>query len=521
MAGFISSFSDVLGTFSEHRYLDDGIDRLNRIYTPVILISTASIMGVIQFVGDPIECSMDNKDAPTDYAKDYIKSWCWTHGTYDNIEGKNPVHLNYYQWVPVVIALQAFFFQLPYIFWATMANAGGMNLAKTLEGCETLNEVMMSLKQQTRVVVCEEIVHIIDGYLKPRIFLPGRRSCMKRTFYNLVTAFFIAKFLYVLNIVAQLYAIDSFFRGKQVEIGDTLYEDKHENVIEYSFRAIFGLLDDGVWENSWRFPMLAMCRYYSEGRLAFNCKNRETDIYGVRKCPMDGEVLCTLPLNLYNDKVFAVMILLMMGLMIASIVYLFIWVYRIFVPSSKNALILKLLVDINDEEERDVYRFIEDYLKSDGILVLKLIRHNMGVNTCSEVTEGLFKQFLAQDEKFRSSLPPIHSFLPVPEEDDDEPTTPTKETTITKTRETTTSSTSPPQTMTTNVPTLSLGSLYDHHSIIDERSMVRLMTPTSMTPTRFNNGALPTLTELSTPRSGDGEEDEEESLLKERVMTPV
>ena len=55
MAGFISSFSDVLGTFSEHRYLDDGIDRLNRIYTPVILISTASIMGVIQFVGDPIE----------------------------------------------------------------------------------------------------------------------------------------------------------------------------------------------------------------------------------------------------------------------------------------------------------------------------------------------------------------------------------------------------------------------------------------------------------------------------------
>ena len=81
-----------------------------------------------------LQCSMDNKDAPTDYAKDYIKSWCWTHGTYDNIEGKNPIHLNYYQWVPVVIALQAFFFQLPYVFWATMANAGGMNLAKTLEG---------------------------------------------------------------------------------------------------------------------------------------------------------------------------------------------------------------------------------------------------------------------------------------------------------------------------------------------------------------------------------------------------
>merc|ERR1712126_788556 len=163
-----------------------------------------------------------------------------------------------------------------------------------------------------------------------------------------------------------------------------------------------------------------MCRYYSEGRLAFNCKNRETDIYGVEKCPTDGEVLCTLPLNLYNDKVFAVMILLMMGLMLASIFYLFVWVYRIFVPSSRNALILKILVDINEEEERDVYRFIECYLKSDGILVLKLIRHNLGVNTCCEVTEGLYKQFLAQDDKFRSSLPPIPSYIPAPEEGEEE-----------------------------------------------------------------------------------------------------
>jgi len=261
--------------------------------------------------------------------------------------------------------------------------------------------------------------------------------------------------------------------------------------------------------------MLAMCRYYSEGRLAFNCKNRETDIYGVRKCPTDGEVLCTLPLNLYNDKVFAVMILLMMGLMIASIVYLFVWVYRIFVPSSKNALILKILVDINEEEERDVYRFIEDYLKSDGILVLKLIRHNLGVNTCSEVTEGLFKQFLAQDEKFRSSLPPIPSYIPAPEED----------AAATSTTETTTKT--PTSPTTTIIPPLNLGSLNDHHhnSLIDDRStMARMMMTPTPTSTRFNNGVLPTLTELSTPRSGDGDdegEEEEDSLLKERVMTPV
>jgi hypothetical protein len=51
--------------------------------------------------------------------------------------------------------------------------------------------------------------------------------------------------------------------------------------LEYSSRAVFGLLAHGEWENSWRFPMLAMCRYYSEGRLAFNCKNKEGGLKGI------------------------------------------------------------------------------------------------------------------------------------------------------------------------------------------------------------------------------------------------
>lgn len=49
-------------------------------------------------------------------------------------QGKNPLHINYYQWVPVVIALQAFFFQLPYVFWYNMSIAGGMNLPHIMRG---------------------------------------------------------------------------------------------------------------------------------------------------------------------------------------------------------------------------------------------------------------------------------------------------------------------------------------------------------------------------------------------------
>ena len=34
---------------------------------------------------------------------DYVKTYCWAHGTYDIHDDR---HLSYYQWVPVVLALQ-------------------------------------------------------------------------------------------------------------------------------------------------------------------------------------------------------------------------------------------------------------------------------------------------------------------------------------------------------------------------------------------------------------------------------
>ena len=158
------------------------------------------------------------------------------------------------------------------------------------------------------------------------------------------------------------------------------------------------------------------------------------------------------------------------------------------------------------------FSFIECYLKSDGILVLKLIRHNLGVNTCCEVTEGLYKQFLAQDDKFRSSLPPIPSYIPAPEEgegeEEEEKKTPT----------------SPPPPSIAHalpVPHLASPTPLQLEQLVDEARSLRLIPSTA---SRFNNGALPTLTESSSsPRSGrDLElEDEEQSLLKERVTTPV
>ena len=90
--------------------------------------------------------------------------------------------------------------------------------------------------------------------------------------------------------------------------------------------------------------------------MAFGCQNPELDLSGRKRCPYDGEVLCTLPLNLYNDKVFAVMTLLMIILLVANIFVAVGWVLSVFVPSTRRSLILKILVRQNMEDRAAVRR---------------------------------------------------------------------------------------------------------------------------------------------------------------------
>ena len=49
------------------------------------------------------QCTQDHIDATAN--DDYIKAFCWANGTYDLHTNER---LSYYQWVPVVLAIQVF-----------------------------------------------------------------------------------------------------------------------------------------------------------------------------------------------------------------------------------------------------------------------------------------------------------------------------------------------------------------------------------------------------------------------------
>lgn len=360
----VSTFSSFYGTFSAHHYLDDVTDRANRIYAPVLLMVSASLLGLIQFFGDPIECTKVDQDA---YAEmDYVKTYCWAHGTYDIHDDR---HLSYYQWVPVVLALQAFFFQMPFLFWAQRSRASGLNLPTLMKGAFALTEVHKDAGE--RKGICAEVAVIMDAYFRRNLMFPVK-SLKRKTTANLTLCYFLSKVFYLLNITIQVYLLNEFLDEKFFE----------------NFNAVaLRMIKRSYFEESRLFPILAKCKFYN------NMDDLKKGGGGTK------EHLCTLPLNLYNDRLFFSVAALLLCMMIGMLWSTGQWMIMLFLPSFKDSLIRKVLKeDVNHHHlhrrSKGGYDFVDDYLRTDGVLVLKLIRLNMGVHVSRELVIALFPLFI-------------------------------------------------------------------------------------------------------------------------------
>ena len=65
-------------------------------------------------------------------------------------ENESHDHLPYYQWVPLIMLVQALFFYLPIMVWRTMNSRAGVDLNSIIESAETFqNTVKAELKDKT------------------------------------------------------------------------------------------------------------------------------------------------------------------------------------------------------------------------------------------------------------------------------------------------------------------------------------------------------------------------------------
>jgi innexin, putative len=272
--------------------IDNTAFRLHWLFTSVTLIGFSIILTARQYVGIPIDC-MENNNLPDSM----INTYCWIQSTFiisetqkkpdqahygvDNSVGSTSSlkYQSYYQWVCFILFFQGLFFYSPYYLWKFWE--GGLIKA-------------IAMGMRIALVTDEERGH------KRRILLDYfHRHFGHHRFYAF--KYFFCEFLCLVNVVAQFYFLDWFFDHEFFNYGPSVFTysmDKNRTEISPMIKM---------------FPRMTKCRFESYG------SSGDINTY---------DILCMLPLNVVNEKIF---IFVWFWLTTLFILFIFVIVYRIFI----------------------------------------------------------------------------------------------------------------------------------------------------------------------------------------------
>ena len=347
---------EVLSRMREFRELlsdnDDSVDRLHRHYTCCFLLLSASMVGLKQFAGAPIDCWCPGQFSPSHVS--YANSICWVNGTYyvpfDDylpLPNQSRTAILYYQWVPFLLLTQSFVFTLPGFFWRVFSSKLGMNLSSII-GCmkaTQCNIVECTLDSGTNFQKStkQAVVQVVS-YLRGRSQLkPAWRNdyhfrnedglehydiigMEKKSYYStflrfcsilmwpvcclcrrspapgrLCLLFLAMKLLNLVNTCFQFLFLNSF-------LNKTPHDGFLRTIATSLERISLGELVNFQLDQG-RFPKVTMCDFHIRQQVNLH---RYT-------------VQCVLPINLFNEKVFLMLWVWLVLLILITVLNLFSW----------------------------------------------------------------------------------------------------------------------------------------------------------------------------------------------------
>ncbi|OWF42365.1 innexin unc-7-like [Mizuhopecten yessoensis] len=363
---------------------DTSIHVLNRKFCVVSLIILALLVCAKQYVGEPIQCW-----CPAEFAKfhvSYANSYCWIKNTYsvpfdeilpvEDVE-REDTEIEYYQWVPLIFVFMAFLFYLPKIFWKGFYPKSGINIKKTLNLASDATYLGPVKRAERMVDIASYIdkwIEIRDGrtsaYQRMQAFKEtlGHRGCHYGNYLTMI--YMVTCALYTVNTIGQLFLVDSLLGNDFLSLGPDFVK---------------GVSTNQKWEDLKRFPRVTFCD--------FNIRQ----LQNIQR----WTVQCSLPINLFNEKMF---IILWFLLVIMSFVNAVNFIYNfamLFFPRRKNEYIKRFIdEDVLSPELRNSSRlsdvqvkFVDKYLRQDGVFLIWLINHNTSPVVASEIVAKLWKDY--------------------------------------------------------------------------------------------------------------------------------
>jgi len=250
--------------------IDNNVFRLHYKATVIILIAFSLLVTSRQYIGDPIDCIVD------EIPMNIMDTYCWIYSTYtipnrltgrighdivqpgvaSHVDGKDEVKYHkYYQWVCFALFFQAMLFYVPRYLWKTW-EGGRIKMLVLDLNCPIVNEDVKGERKKL-------LVEYLNTNLKLQNFYAYR--------------FFLCEVLNFINVVGQIFFMDFFLDGEFSTYGSDVlkFTEMEPEEREDPMARVF--------------PKVTKCTFHKYGPSG-----------SVQK--FDG--LCVLPLNIVNEKIY-------------------------------------------------------------------------------------------------------------------------------------------------------------------------------------------------------------------------
>ncbi|KRZ97187.1 Innexin-10 [Trichinella sp. T8] len=381
--------------FFAYRQDDSDVDRLHYWLTSNVLIALSLLVSFKQFGGKPIECLVPKMFSSA--WEQYAENFCWAQDTYflpfdesvpKDITDRERLKISYYQWVPFFLLLEALCFRLPSIMWRYLADHSGIRIRDVINLAMDERNVRAEIKEQNIDALTKHILNALQFHRRleqqqqQRHVASPHRLCrllnLPYTAAYVTSVYLLIKLLYVLNVAAQLLMLNRF-----------LNTDTYQ---WYGFEALADVLNGTTWENSGFFPRVTLCDF--QVRVMGNVQR-----YSVQ---------CVLVINLFNEKIFTLLWFWYTVLFLITAASFAYWAYAILLPWPGRWFISRHLqltdepFNGNDKDDvRRLRRFVNDYLKSDGVFLVRLITSRSSIVFGTELLGSLWRSFHEIDQQLR------------------------------------------------------------------------------------------------------------------------
>lgn len=249
--------------------IDNNVFRLHYKATVIALIVFSLLVTSRQYIGDPIDCIVD------EIPLHVMDTYCWIYSTFTipnrngnigrdvvqqgvgaHIEGQDEVKYHkYYQWVCFTLFFQAILFYIPRYLWKTW-EGGRIKMLVLDLNCPVVSE---DCKSDRRKLLVEYFISNLHS----------------QNFY--AYRFFLCELLNLVNVVGQIFFIDFFLDGEFTTYGSEVLrftEQEPEQRMDPMSRV---------------FPKVTKCTFHK---------------YGASGTVQKFDGLCVLPLNIVNEKIY-------------------------------------------------------------------------------------------------------------------------------------------------------------------------------------------------------------------------